>query len=142
MATKRRDNYELDMHIKKLKELGSGRSQATLNRKLGMAYASYVDERFETKTAPGNRRWKPRTRHYSWPLLEDTGDLRSAFKRGNVKWSARGFQITVPGYGMYHQEGTRNMVARRFMPSGIPAELKVEWEEIVADHVRKRLANK
>lgn len=143
MATRRRPNYELTKHIKQLRELQSARSQAALNRKLARAFVAHVQDNFEKKRSPSGRKWAPRTRFYKHPLMELSVDMRGAWQMANVKVTAKGWTMTVPGYTGYHQEGTKNMPARRVYPSRqLPNRLREQYSAITAKHIENRLKNK
>ena len=133
-------------HIKALTELGSKASQAQLNRKLAQAFIRFSRKTYENRTSPGGRAWKRRTMDYPWRPLEKTGYLRWSISMRNVKANSKGFTLAnLPHTFSIHQYGVEqsNIPARPMIPTRrLPALLKIEWEEIQAEHVRKRLKKK
>ena len=137
MSRKRIDDTEIKRFIGRLEFIESSQSQVALNRKLGVAYGEYVQTRFDGRKDPGNKKWKKRTRYYSHPILEKTGEMRRGFTPENMRVNMHGFKFTVPGYTAFHQRGTKHMVARRVAPERqLPRELREIFGAIYADHIR------
>jgi len=68
----------------------------------------------------GRPRWRPRTRNYSWPILQKTRKMRRrAEQTALTGWFHRAgkhvLNIMSPYYGVYHQNGTQKLPRRSFV---------------------------
>jgi phage gpG-like protein len=92
---------------------------------------------FSAKVDPYGTPWARRKREVPWPLMERTGDLRDDVRLETDEHRVR-LEAQMP-YGVFHQHGTRNMVARRIVPT--QARGLGEWHaplvEAATDAMRK-----
>jgi phage gpG-like protein len=69
--------------------------------------------------AQGRPKWTKRKGEYSHPILDKTGKLRDAVEASTVRWNFMGHEYTMrimgPEYGIFHQYGCGNLVAREFV---------------------------
>lgn len=74
-----------------------------------------VDEGFDERKDPVGRRWKRRKKAYPWPILNKTLLLRKSWRARQA--GRNGVYLTNPVYyAVFHQRGTRKMVARKMVP--------------------------
>lgn len=95
-------------------------------------------EDFENKSFNG-KQWaerKPRKDDDGHPLLEQTGELKSALEGAEVIINSDGFSIEIENdYADYLNNGTSEMVARPFM--GESSELDKRLEETINEQLDK-----
>jgi hypothetical protein len=81
---------------------------------MGKRVRGLISEGFDERRAPDGKAWKKREQQKPWSLLEKTGKMRRGWR---VIVSAKGMKTTnrFP-HTKFHQDGTRNMVARPMVP--------------------------
>jgi phage gpG-like protein len=90
-----------------------------------------VQESFDKEQSPDGRKWRP-TKAGNRPILVRTGRLRGGF---TVSRGALGFTIiNRVGYAVYHQGGTRRMVARPMLPK--QGRLPAGWQRSINGKAR------
>ena len=90
-----------------------------------------TQESFDKEQTPDGKKWK-RTKAGLRPILVRTGMLRGGF---TVNRGALGFTIiNRVGYAVYHQGGTRRMVARPMLPK--QGRLPVGWQRTINGKAR------
>jgi len=107
----------LDRKLKALSAEGFAAAKAAVAKRL----EELIDEEFETSTDPRGIRWAPRVpptgQHR---LLDLTGRMRRAFRidLNGPRMVFRNDAVSEQGrpYPLFHQSGTRKMVARKILP--------------------------
>jgi hypothetical protein len=96
----------------------AGLSKATLpavSAAMGKSVRALISEGFDKRQAPDGKAWKEREQRQTWPLLEKTGKMRRGWR---VAVSSKGLKTSNrTKHTKFHQDGTRNMVARPMVPS-------------------------
>lgn len=103
--------------------------------------AERVDKGFDKSIDPYGARWADITHRDGKPLV-DTGNLRRSIRSRTIN-NKKGGRIVFfenTRYGKYHQNGTRRIRKRAFLPDerGLPES----WSKIIRSELRKRLGNK
>lgn len=91
-----------------------------------------IDEGFQSRTDPIGRKWKRRKKRKPWPILNKTLALRRGWK-GQSNKTSFSFVNAVP-YTVFHQKGTRKMVARKMVPD---RSLSPKWRARMAKVYQK-----
>ncbi len=137
-----------------------------LMRELKNHLYNVISESFETQTTPNGKKWSPikiRTIHDTYKgksrytkkgvqtkafsrfstgrkILFDTGHMQKSLYHDTKKWNLTvGLNATADGYAypLVHQFGSKNVIARPFMPIKSNGELyenvQKELEEMVGD---------
>jgi phage virion morphogenesis protein len=128
-------------------------SLAKLSKKLAKETLNLIEEGFRDQSDPYGNRWAalkaPRRRGKArgrtrggHRILSDTGGL----KRFRVQRAdGAGFKIAATvDYAVYHQSGTRKMVARRVVPdeSGLPPAWLRRYDDTVGEWLSSHLGGR
>jgi len=83
------------------------------------------------------KKWEPRQKSESWPLLRKTGRMQrtARFKPGRSPMS---IEVQTTDYGPIHQNGTKNIPQRRWlgMPRDMTSALRIE--RLIFDNIFKK----
>lgn len=114
-----------------LAELGAIPSRAAAA--IADDFDTFVDQCFATQTDPYGNAWDglmPSTieRKGFATVLEETGALRA--ETGAFPTRGAGIEFRTRDIGFFHQGGTVNMVARKYLPDSSDG-LPIEWEEAI-----------
>ena len=83
-------------------------------KRAGKIVLQETDKQFGTEGTNLGEHWRPRTRQYSWPILNKTGAMKRSFslKPTSPKDHIIAFNQLENSYFRYHQLGTRKMPQR------------------------------
>lgn len=84
------------------------------SRELAKEGLRLIDEGFEKRQDPLGHKWKRRKKRYPWPILNKTLALRRGWKTESNQHAFKFINPTF--YTVFHQKGTRKMVARKMVP--------------------------
>lgn len=88
-----------------------------------------IDEGYAQRRDPSGKKWARRKRRYPWPILNKTLAMRRGWK-GTSNQHQFGFRNAVP-YTVFHQKGTRFMVARKSVPeNALPPRWRVRLRRV------------
>jgi phage gpG-like protein len=110
-----------------------------ISRNMAQEGLALIAHGFRSETDPYGKPWK-QLKSREGKILADTGRLRASWHIKRIDHA--GFLIAAGvTYAKFHQEGTRNMVARRQVPAN--GKLPVTWRdafvEVAEEVIRKRL---
>jgi hypothetical protein len=85
-----------------------------VHKTVGRSVRRLISEGFSERRAPDGKAWAKREKKESWPLLEKSKDMRRGWR---VITSPKGIWArNKDPKTRFHQDGTRNMVARPMVP--------------------------
>lgn len=95
-----------------------------------------IEQSFNARANPYGKAWAPRvTAGGGHPLLEKSGAMRGGFQAEPTARGIRMFNVTQ--YWVYHQSGTRNMVARKTLPDrGLPALWRATYQKVARQRLQ------
>lgn len=119
---------------RQLQSVKSRAFQARLYKNLGQEALTQVAISFDRQEDPYGKRWAPTVR--GGQVLSDTGRLRNSF---NAPSNTRGYSIgTRVKYAGFHQDGTRHLKRRSFLPVG--GRLGTRWRQAFENIARRMVA--
>lgn len=104
----------LDALMELVREAAGGRITQRVVGALARETRAMVTASFASEQSPEGNAWKPLRRPRPGRILDRTGRLRKAATR--VLIAGQRIVIDAPVYGPFHQDGTRRMPARPFLP--------------------------
>jgi len=130
----------VDQLARQIGMLGRRDFQRGMLREMGQAGIDLVHQEFATSHDPEGDSWAKlkKPRGFGGGPLDATGALKGSIR---MRLTAEGFALyTLKKYAPFHQDGTRNMVARSFFPVGTPpASWLMRFDRIADAHVRRLL---
>ena len=125
--------FGFDRIITELKESSEELMKELANNAKDYFINNFNEKSFNKESWPSR---KPNKYDDGHPLLEKTGELKSAVENPEIQTTDNSYEITVDNeYGQYHNEGTENLPKREWM--GESEELNKMQESIIIDHVNK-----
>jgi phage gpG-like protein len=101
---------------RQLKGIADGRVRQRMVGALAREVRADINKAFNTQTAPSGAAWAPLKRpRIGGGILVRSGVLRR--RAATVLLFGSSIRIQMPPYGPYHQEGTRTIPARPFVPT-------------------------
>lgn len=106
---------------RQLKAIADGTTRQRMAGALAREVRADVNRAFDTQTAPDGAAWAPLKRpRVGGRTLHRTGTLRR--RAATVLLFGSSIRVQLPPYGPFHQEGTRTIPRRAFVPTDpIPA---------------------
>lgn len=103
-------------------------------KELEQAMLEENQKNWKEEENPDDSGWRPRKDKVGkWPLLNKTGKLQ---KTARVKLNRRGFYAKVEPYGVFHQNGTKNLDRRTLF--GVPNSFIVRGQKIICRKILKK----
>jgi phage gpG-like protein len=131
----RGDDEKVKRLIRKLDDAATRRFRAELNTVMGTAAVGLVQDCFRFSRDPYGRRYKPLKYRKGQPL-RDTNRLMNSTSRSAT--SASFVISTNVAYGSFHQQGTRFIPQRMYLPDsrrGLPASWRASLFRVAKAHV-------
>jgi len=119
---------------------GLGKGLVAATPKIAKRAQSLLAQAHSAKRDPYGKKWRARKKSYPWPLMNKSGALLGGIIAKSVRRSIN-IQIAI-GYGIFHQFGTSQMVARMLIPSkgrGLPPRWVGDFAKIVKLELASRL---
>lgn len=112
---------------RQLRAIADGRVRQRMTGALAREVRADVNRAFDTETAPSGVAWAPLKRpRIGGRTLHRSGTLRR--RAVTVLLAGSSIRIQMPPYGPHHQEGTRTIPARPFVPGDpLPAAMLARY---------------